>query len=101
MEWWANFINRTDLVRLREVEPPLKPKMSGNIQIVFLMLPSGMSIALIFMIFELHRYVLKILKTFYSAVVKLFLKFMSVVENFPKIWTRKMGKLKIKEHFWY
>lgn len=45
LEWWSNFINRTDLVRLRVVEPPVKPKKVGNIQIVFLVLPSGMSVS--------------------------------------------------------
>ncbi len=35
LNWWSNLSNRTDLKKSREIERPVKPKMSGNIQIIF------------------------------------------------------------------
>lgn len=61
LEWWSNFVNRTDLVRVIENEPPVKPTMSGNIQILFFMLSFGIAVGQIFLILELHEYILKLL----------------------------------------
>ncbi len=69
LEWWSDLINRTDLVRRRESEPPVKPKMSGNIQILFLILPAGMSVATGFMIFELHQYIIRVLNAAWFLLV--------------------------------
>ncbi len=57
LQWWSHFIIRTYLVRKRESEPPAKPTLSGNIQIIFFMLIYEMSIALVSMIVELHLYI--------------------------------------------
>ncbi len=66
LEWWSNLINRTDLVRRRENEPPVKPTMSGNIQIIFLFLAFGLTISQVFMIFELHGYIFRMFKASYN-----------------------------------
>lgn len=61
LDWWTDLINRTDLVRRIENEPPVKPTMYGNIQIIFLLLIGGMTIAQMSMIFELHGYIFEML----------------------------------------
>ncbi len=58
---WSDLINRTDLERNRENEPPVKPTMSGNIQTIFYMLLGGICVALSSMAVELHGYILKVL----------------------------------------
>ncbi len=65
LDWWSNLINRTDLVRNKENRPPPKPTMSGNIQIIFLLLAIGLSIAQILMIVELHGFVTRAGKAIY------------------------------------
>lgn len=62
MESWSHLINRRDLLSRRESEPPVKPTMSGNVQIVFLLLPVQMSVPLILVILELNRYIVGLLR---------------------------------------
>lgn len=59
--WWSDLINRTDLVMRRDTEPPVKPAMSGNIQVLFIILGIGMLTAQIAMIIELHECIFKLL----------------------------------------
>ncbi len=69
LNWWSDLINRTDLERNREIEPPVKPKMSRNIQTIFYILLAGFLIALTRMIFELHGIILRVLKTVFRLCV--------------------------------
>ncbi len=71
LEWWSNLINRTDLVRRKDTEPPVKPNMAGNIQTVFLILPVGIAIACIFLIIELHGLILRILKATLYVIISI------------------------------
>ncbi len=68
LEWWSNLINRTDLVRRRDNKPPVKPTMSGNIQMIFILLAVGMSVAQILLIVELHECILRLLKCVFSMI---------------------------------
>ncbi len=57
LKWWSDLINRTDLKFERQNVPPTKPKMSGNIQIIFYILLAGIVVALNCNVFELHEYI--------------------------------------------
>ncbi len=83
LEWWSDLINRTDLVRRSESKPPVKPTMFGNIQMIFFILPAGMSMATIFVLFELHQYIFRVSKaTWYLIVTPL----RQIIEIFKVIW---------------
>ncbi len=62
LKWWSDLINRTDLERNREYEPPIKPAISGNIQSIFYILLAGLGIGLACMVLEQHLYIYKVIK---------------------------------------
>lgn len=68
LKWWSDLINRTDLKRHPEIDPPVKPNMSGNIQTIFYMLLGGMLIAQVSMILELHEFILRYSKLHVTCV---------------------------------
>lgn len=56
LQWWPNFINRTDLNIQSIINPePTKPNMSGNILVVFVMFGSGIAISLCCLILEVTK----------------------------------------------
>jgi hypothetical protein len=64
-EWWKNFVNRTDLGKVNNVEPPKPPNMKGNIQLIFILLLSGLLGALVFLIIELRSVFFKYFKIWF------------------------------------
>ncbi len=46
LEWWPDFINRTDLKIGNDIVLPTSPNMFGNIQVVFFFLGGGLAISI-------------------------------------------------------
>lgn len=84
LEWWSDLINRTDLVIQSETEPPTRPAMSGNIQVLFIVLGFGMLVAQIAFVLELHGYVWKFISYMYYLLT-LLLKGLLKQSNFPSL----------------
>lgn len=70
VEWWPNFINRTDLQKSNEKSPPTKPNMRGHTQVIFILLGIGLLIAFTSFIGELgvilYKGIRKVFKFFRS-----------------------------------
>ncbi len=62
LEWWPKLINRSDLILGPANAIPTKPNMTRNILVIFIFLFGGLSIALLCMIFELWRSMLREVK---------------------------------------
>lgn len=63
LEWWQGLINKTHLVSASLNEPPTEPNMSGSIQLIFMIIGSGLLLASTFLFVELRKksyYILKI-----------------------------------------
>ncbi len=60
--WWPKCINRTDTMVSDEVEPPNKPNMKGNTQMIFILLFCGFSLGSNFMTIEIRKTVWSYLK---------------------------------------
>lgn len=54
LEWWPSFINKTGVYKLPGNVPPTKPSMSGNIQVIFVLLVSGLLVGIVGMVGELR-----------------------------------------------
>ncbi len=74
VDWWPNFINRTDLRRTSEKMPPKKPNMNGHTQVIFIILGSGLLIAISSLIGELSGKLFKYIKLIYGFCRKQILK---------------------------
>lgn len=87
VEWWPNFNNRTDFGRISEKKHPTKPNMTGQTQVIFILLGSGLLIAFVSLVGELNEMIFKSLITLY------------------RFWilTIRNGKnqLGLKEKFWF
>ncbi len=85
IEWWPNFINRTDLSREDDKLPPTKPNMKGHTQVIFIILGSGLSFSLSSMFLELSGSIVKYLKFLCSFICILI---QSCIYKFPNVLTK-------------
>ncbi len=98
LEWWPKFIKRSDLNINQDIVFPETPKMSGNIQVIFIFLSSGLAVSIFIFIAELVPYTFRILKSIlcfsYVIIASTFVflanKFISVAMNF-KLCSSKLN----------
>ncbi len=55
LEWWPTFLNKTYNMFDKEILPPTKPNMSGNIQVIFIILGIGLLLAVTCMMIECRK----------------------------------------------
>ncbi len=96
LNWWSDLINRTDLERKNENEPPVKPKMSGNIQMIFYMLQSGLVVALTCMVLESHEYIVKQLQHAFSLCAFVLLRVVQWFKHLYPFVTRPKQIIRVK-----
>ncbi len=89
IEWWPNFINRTDLGKQIDVVPPVKPNMMGHTQVIFIILGIVLLIALSSLVLELSGIIFRYMKA--SCV-----KFWALVLDFKSKFLLKLKSLKNK-----
>ncbi len=71
IEWWPNFINRTDFIRTKDNVPPTKPNMHGHTQVIFIMLSTGLLIAFCSLLAELSGKIakwIKLISNYFRAI---------------------------------
>lgn len=68
LEWWVNFINKTDVVNVNTNKPPQKPNMSGNIQPIFFLLGGDLCFACSCVVLEFHDMLFNIILKFIGLV---------------------------------
>ncbi len=109
LEWWPKFINRSDLNINQDIVFPETPKMSGNIQVIFIFLGFGLVFSLFTLIVESVPNIFRILKCsfnfsrviFISTIIFLANRFKTIIVRFKLsglklISNRKFGNAKNK-----
>jgi hypothetical protein len=68
LQWWPDFINRTDLNIQSILDPePTKPNMSGNILVVFVLFGVGIVISCCCLVLEVRKGIVLIVKVYFFS----------------------------------
>ncbi len=68
LEWWPNFLNKSYNMLAKEVLPPTKPRMSGNIQVILIILRIGLSLASACILIECRKNIFQIAITVFLTM---------------------------------
>lgn len=89
LEWRPNFINGTEKVMPYSLKPPTKPNMSGNIQFIFEILGTGLTVAQFLFTVELENLMLILLKSSCKTILQ---------RSRMKLRKLKLSKLNLRIH---